>query len=331
MKQLHKFVIPVAGLALLSGCATTNFAPPVVLTEHRLEETDSCTMRKQIAIERDTIKGAADLVNNYVYAYRCQTGELSGGRKWFQIPGYLGLAVSTAAIAFGAGPLVAVAGGSFASVANAGNGYFAPEQKAVITNKALNAVICIQNESVGVPAFAAPDKPDPKGDAAAAAAAAALTGTVAISWNQQYFTMVKAALLSVETVVRERLVSAGTYNPSGTIAEIEALQKKAEEARKKAEANQAVAETGEATATPTDAPVEQGTPAEDEPAPGADTDVGIDGKAKVKVAAADATKRKQAEATEKAAVRAEAKARVSELALAEMQPKLALCVERAKL
>ena len=328
MKHMQKFVIPAAGLALLGGCATTNFAPPVVLTENRLVETDKCSMKTNTAIVPNTVQGAADLVNNFVYAYRCQTGELSGGRKFFQVPGYLGLAVSTAAIAFGAGPLVAVAGGSFASVANAGNGYFAPERKAIITNKALNAVICIQNESIGVPAFAAPDKPAANADGAESSNS---TGTVAISWDQQYFTMVKAALLSVETVVRERLVSAGTYNPSGTIAEIETLQKKAEAAKKEVDTAKTAVATGENPARQTDAPVAQGAQVESEAPPGGDTAKGIDGKAKVKTSQPVDTAAKTAQADAKAAVRAKAKARVSELALAEMQPKLALCVERAKI
>lgn len=212
----------------LAGCATTSFAPPNVDLKNQLEVTGGTAsggcrtaIKPTTAITPGTAAGARALIDNFIYVYRCRAHEAANGRQAFELPAFLALIGATTAVAFGAGPDVAIAGGAANSVFKGGQAYYDPKQKAEIFDHALDALICIKMEAVGIDAYdiITYDK----------AHNYALTlgdqGGPQVSATQQYYDLVASSLFSVERVLAHRLSNTGTFDPAGVVAEINALQK----------------------------------------------------------------------------------------------------------
>ena len=252
-------------LVALSGCATTSFAPPIVKMDRELTFTRAQTSFNAVCtpnfndpnaeeIRRDT-DGALLLVNNFILTYRCQADRAAEGRQYFEVPGFISIIGGAAAAAFGAPAGVAIGTGAVSAALNQGKSYYAPKGKAVVLNDGLDALLCIQNEAVGIDPYtlktlsaaqeatgsgstSTPETPTVAGTALVGADQSTDGPEVFVSSQRQYFEMVRTALFAVERVVAQRLSNAGAaFDASGVIAELEKLNK--EEAEKKDEAGDA--------------------------------------------------------------------------------------------
>jgi len=267
--RIRNLAYPFALVFLLSSCATYNFAPPNVEMRHIVREGE--TFNSQCGIGRtnkDTkirrsIKGAEQLTDNFLYAYRCAERQVANGRQHFEVPAMLvGLG---GAVAAAAGAPAAVALGTGAAVAglDGGKAYYAPKDKLPILAASVDALVCIKTESLGVDAYgsslitaatgnvndagkntdetdgksaadgsvtdnAAPTPADNQNKQATQAVQQRhLIGNgIAVSATHQYFEMVEAALLSVENITAQRLSSVGSYSSDALITEFESLQQK---------------------------------------------------------------------------------------------------------
>jgi hypothetical protein len=241
---------------LLAGCATTSFAPPIVKMDKELTFTRSQTTFNAVCtpnpndptaqqIRRDT-DGALLLVNNFILTYRCQADRAAEGRQYFEVPGFLSTIGGVAAAAFGAPADVAIGTGAASAALNQGKSYYAPRDKAVVLNDGLDALLCIQNEAVGIDPYtlktlsaaqeatgsgSTTTEPQPVVAGSPVQSAPADDGPeIYVSSQRQYFEMVRTALFAVERVVAQRLSNAGTpFDASGVIAELEKLNKEVEE------------------------------------------------------------------------------------------------------
>jgi len=211
----------------LSACATTSFAPPSVNVNRGdtgREALVSCAPGGGGKPIDQDVAGALQLIDNFVDAYRCAAHAAANGRQAFEVPSFLTLVGSTAAVAFGAGSDVAIAGGIGNSVFSGAKSYYDPQAKADIFDRSLDALLCIQTEAVGIKAFDIPKAAEAERGGASNLLTGALGeegGVVAISSEQQYFRMVSAALMSVERVTALRLSRVGHFDPGGVQAEIE--------------------------------------------------------------------------------------------------------------
>ncbi|HKT14533.1 MAG TPA: hypothetical protein VJR87_03920 [Allosphingosinicella sp.] len=237
----------MAGVLLLPGCSSLSFAPPRLkydmdlraeggaasVLQYGCPAVMSAGGHSNLTIRRD-VAGAQAMIDNFVLTYRCAAHSAANGRQYFEIPAFLALAGTSAAVAFGAGPDTAIAGGVGNALFTSGGKYFAPKDKAGILDHSLDALLCIKTEAVGIDAFAL-DAISNVEEASGATANAVLkamrngseSGEVTVSSSEQYFEMVVAALFSVERVTAQRLSAAGTpFDAAGVVAEIEALHKK---------------------------------------------------------------------------------------------------------
>lgn len=225
---------------MLGGCTSTHSfsTPPVSVSQgqtvtqtgFRCAVTDNTT-----AIGHD-VAGAIGLIDNFVNAYRCAVRELANGRRDFEIPALLTLIGGAAAAALGTGRDVAVATGVTAGVFNAGKSYFDPQAKLRTMQAAVDALICIKTEAVGIEAYVTTVEAAERG-LAGAGNAAGLAGfaeprepTVSVPFEEQYFQLVSAALLQVENIAAQRLSAAGAaYTPDAILAELKDLARKQDE------------------------------------------------------------------------------------------------------
>jgi len=163
----------------LAGCGAYSFAPPEVSLSHATPERSLDTSCTVAAGTGDAIpsnfEGAQTTINNYIDAYRCTLRIAADGRQAFQLPGFLSLVGSATAAALGAGDRWSVAGGAASSIFAAGNSYYDPPKQVEVLTDALEALDCIQMESVGATAYLRAERPrDAAADARAAGAAAAV-------------------------------------------------------------------------------------------------------------------------------------------------------------
>lgn len=237
----------------LTGCAATSFAPPIVNLDRELhfDGTQStfyaiCSPKPlndaKSRIDRD-VEGALRLISNYVLTYRCQRDRAAEGRQYFEVPSMLSTIGGATAAAFGAPAGVAIGTGAFSALMGQGKSYYAPKDKAQVLSDGLGAILCIQNEAVGVDPYtlrtisAAQDanpapggKPTPANGLPESGREDDSGAKIEVSYGRQYFEMIRSALFSVEQVVAQRLSAAGTpFDAKGVIAEIGALNKKQEE------------------------------------------------------------------------------------------------------
>lgn len=100
-------------------------------------------------ISRD-VDGALTLINQFLVSYRCATHQAADGRQIFEVPSLLALAVAAVGPEFGLTGDGRLAAASGAAVYGQANSYYAPQEKATILDSALDAVVCIKTEAVGV-------------------------------------------------------------------------------------------------------------------------------------------------------------------------------------
>lgn len=233
--MIHR-TFPLLCVCALSACSTTSFAPPsvnVTRVDTGRDAYVSCKPPAAGDVIGQDVSGALQLVDNFVDAYRCAGHAAANGRQAFEVPSFLTLVGSAAAVAFGAGPDVAIAGGIGNSVFSGGKSYYDPQAKADIFDRSLDALLCIQTEAVGIKAFDVPKASEAERGGSKGLLAGAMGqggGTITVTSEQQYFRMVSAALMSVERVTAERLSRVGHFDAAGVQAEIEKLVKQREEA-----------------------------------------------------------------------------------------------------
>lgn len=209
-KELSAFALGT-GL-LLSGCATTSFAPPeVTFATH------------------DTLNLNAALLDIDVLAakYRRAARETGDSRQAFEVPAFAATLGAITASALGAGTDVAIAAGAANTVFNSGKAYYAPKSKAQMYDSALSALYCIQQVALGVKPFA---------DSAAGTDARALSNAV-VGDDTAYYYLVRNAGRSVERALSHRLSNAGSLTDAESLAaEFEKKVKELEAARNKPQA-----------------------------------------------------------------------------------------------
>jgi hypothetical protein len=227
--------------SLTMGCATASFAPPSTSLIYELEAAGSnsswgarCmpTPKTQNNEYSDnpadfvriahTAAGSQKLIDNFIYTYRCRAHSAANGRQGFEIPSLLIAAGSATALALGAPSEVAIGGGAATSVLSTGKNYYAPQAKAEIFDSALDALLCIKNESNGIDAISI-DTISTAEKGGAKGGQAKRNNLITISADERYYSAISAALLSVERVLARRLSVVGTFDPSGVVAEIKAL------------------------------------------------------------------------------------------------------------
>jgi hypothetical protein len=244
---------------MLSGCAVLSFAPPQVRMDHEIVANNNekffnavCTP-DQNAVAKNTIEqnfaGAQRLINNFILTYRCQRDRAAEGRQFFDVPGMLIGTGAAAAAAFNAPTAVAIGAGATGVALKQGKDYWDPKAKAVVFDDALDAMLCIQNESVGIDPITLKalseaeqgNEPPPKttttttttnnGQVVQVVSVDEGPG-ITVTSEAQYFTMIRTALYSVERVVAQRLSDAGKpFDTAGVVAELEKYTKKTEDAK----------------------------------------------------------------------------------------------------
>jgi hypothetical protein len=227
----------LAGSALmLSGCATYSFAPPnVPMTKVSAEgeaHNGKCGITASATNIRPDLAGAAHLIDNYLLTYTCARRQVANGRQDFEVPGLLVALGGATAAAFGAPAGVAIGTGAAGAGLASAKGYYAPKDKLPVLVAAVDALTCINNESVGLTAYGSSliDKtPAPVAPSMALDDGAAAEGaSIAVSTKRQYFGLVRGVLMSVDNIVAQRLSSVGGYAPDALITEIKALKPPAE-------------------------------------------------------------------------------------------------------
>ncbi|MGI4880847.1 MAG: hypothetical protein ACRYG4_25560 [Janthinobacterium lividum] len=233
--------IIAAFYGLLGGCATTSFAPPNVDLATATSGTsggwDVCRPKQvepAVPIGRDSTS-ARQLVDNFILVYRCRAHAAADGRQVFEVPALLVGVGAATALAFGAGADVAIGGGAATALLTGGKNYYSPAVKADIYDSALDALLCIKSESVGVDALTI-DKVEMVAKLASRVdpAVAASTG-VTVSADDQYFGLIQNALFSVERILAKRLSKSGVFDAAGVVAEIKTVAKDVEDRKATAE------------------------------------------------------------------------------------------------
>jgi hypothetical protein len=142
--------------ALLSGCTTFGFAPPSVEVGHSIDRATvgECTsMQKSDNVIARTPPGALELIENFLLGYRCAAKQAASDRIGFEVPSFLATITAVLGPTYGLtnDGVIAAAGG--AAVADRANSYFAPKEKAALLDSALDAILCVKTESVGIAYF----------------------------------------------------------------------------------------------------------------------------------------------------------------------------------
>lgn len=210
---------------LLSGCASTRFAPPFVSVDRAMSNTQTSGTACAYGIAlfkpgnpiQPDLEGAQQIISNYLRIYRCAADDTANGRSFFQATSLVGVGGAAIAMALGAGPVVGIAAGGGSALLTSGNGYFAPAAKAAVYVKAIDAIACIQRESLDTAAYAAPkdiNKANETRD----------SGTGGYPWSLQYFALVKTSLVDVENIARQRVMNVGSFNPTSLVEEVKAAE-----------------------------------------------------------------------------------------------------------
>lgn len=248
--KLAQIAAAAALVTLSGGCATTSFAPPSVNLNNKTGFGQSgyagncmpTEVKNGTAVVRiePTVDGAQSLIDNFTYVYRCSRNRAADGRQIFEVPSLLIQIGAAAALAFGAPKEVAIGGGAAAGTLAAGNKYWSPQQKADFYNKALLAVMCIKNESLGldpVKLDTVSVAQDQNRKAAFLAVGGGGGNTVGVTASQRYFGLIQTNLFAVESVLEQRLSKAGTFDPEGVVAQIEKIKDDIDAKKQQAQAS----------------------------------------------------------------------------------------------
>ena len=150
-----RLIITAASALALSGCTTFSFAPPPVQTDYKVAPSKSVcgqAAASDTLISRD-YRGARVLIDNFTVAYRCASHEVANGRQIFEVPSFIALVAAAIGPTFGLSDDGRIAALGAASVYGRANSYYAPRDKVPAVDAALDAVICIKSESIGVAFF----------------------------------------------------------------------------------------------------------------------------------------------------------------------------------
>lgn len=232
---MTRLIITLLAGASLAGCATTSFAPPsvnVTRADVGRNAYVSCRPGSNGTTIRQDVPGALQLIDNFVDAYRCAAHAAADGRQAFEVPSFLSLVGSAAAVALGAGPDVAIIGGIGNSVFSGGKAYYDPQAKTDILNHSVAALICVQMEAVGVKAFDVTQASAAERGGAGGLLSGAMAGgggTITVTSEQQYYRLVASALMDIERLTANRLTRVGHFDAASVQAEIEKLAKEREE------------------------------------------------------------------------------------------------------
>lgn len=218
----------------LSGCATTSFAPPRVDFHQEMTNASLGADCRLIAGKGNNlphdVSGARALIRNYFGAYECAMRATANGRQAFEVPAFLSLVGATTAVALGAGPNVAIAGGAGNSIFNAGNSYYAPREQTAILSDAFDAITCIQSEAVGISPTEIEAASEQQRLNRSMSAKVVGGGTVQVTSEVQYYDMVSSKLGNVHAIATGRLAGRGSLNAGNVASEIETLVNKIREA-----------------------------------------------------------------------------------------------------
>lgn len=147
--------LTIVAAATLSGCTTFSFAPPSVQTDYKMAPSQSVCGHSPTTgsqIYKD-FRGARDLIDNFTTAYRCASREAADGRQIFEVPSFLALVAAAIGPTFGLTNDGRLAAAAAAAVYGRANSYYAPREKMPALDAALDAVLCVKSESIGVAFF----------------------------------------------------------------------------------------------------------------------------------------------------------------------------------
>ena len=201
-----------------------------------------------VRIDRN-LSGTYKLIDTFIAAVRCSAHASANGRQAFQIPAFLATTGAATAVALGGGSTYGVLGTTGNALFNAGNSYWDPKLKAAIYDHALDALLCLKTEAVGIEHYDTTKEP-PKKDDDGRVEYSQETGepaTIEVPIQEQYFMMVSAAVFSVERILAQRLSNMAPIDASAVTAEIQKAgeARAAAEEKKEEAAKAAAAENGD--------------------------------------------------------------------------------------
>ena len=254
--MIRAYCLLLTSAVALTACnTTTSFAPPPIAINYAGETSSaaSCPMggrsRSAVTVSRN-VAGTFTLIDTFVAAIRCSAHASANGRQGFEIPAFLATTGAALAGALGGGATYGILGTGASSAFNAGKGYWDPRTKAAVYDHALDAMLCIKTEAVGIPAYKfenAVVEQTVTGNILKSLGARTRMGSVTVGADEQYFMMVSAAAFSVERVLAQRLSNMGTVDASAVAAELKVA---VEEVRKKEIEPEAANKAGEDTTPP---------------------------------------------------------------------------------
>jgi hypothetical protein len=248
-----------AGALAVTACGTTtttSFAPPPIAVQYTGDTNVDFTCpegglsKTKVIIPRSRL-GTYQLIDTFISAVRCSAHASANGRQDFEVPAFISTTAAATAVALGGGATWGILGTTGNAAFNAGNKYWDPKAKAAIYDHALDALLCIKNEAVGVDAFKFDFKPPKteKGANILSLNMLAALQSIPVPVEDQYFMLVSTAVFSVERVLAHRLSNVGTFDASSVAAELQkAMQAKKDLEDNPPEPNDDAAETAEAAA-----------------------------------------------------------------------------------
>lgn len=255
--------LAIAFLPITTACSTLSFAPPNVESYYRTTATGAnCAPRLikpdggkpagkagnagvgegYVPIPQDTVDGARQLTDNFIFAYRCAAKGAANGRQAFEFPAIIAAIGAPAAAALGGNPDATIAAGITSAALTAGNGYYGPQQKANILLSGLDALACIKTVAVDLDPLTIKvgekltgSENTEEQNKSLLAASALGQPTVEIPYSTQYFDLIYSALLNVDRVVAHRLNNEIVYDAAGVIAEVNELNREEQEEEEQGE------------------------------------------------------------------------------------------------
>ncbi|SIN59976.1 hypothetical protein SAMN02745824_0514 [Parasphingorhabdus marina DSM 22363] len=255
MKPVHGLSLFV--LPLTSACSTLSFAPPSVESHYRTtasgvdcaprliktigkkpgqKANQATSTENHIPIPQDTVDGARQLTDNFIFAYRCAAKGAANGRQSFEFPALIAAIGAPAVAALDGNPDATVAAGITSAALSAGNGYYGPQQKANILLSGVDALTCIKTVAVGIDPLSVKVGEMLTGNGNSEAQNTKLLNdsangksTIEIPYSVQYFDLIYSALLNVDRVVAHRLNNEIVYDAAGVIAQVKELKREEQE------------------------------------------------------------------------------------------------------
>jgi hypothetical protein len=153
---MKTLLVAIGMLSFIGACAgngaysTVSFAPPVVADPCRHESRSGGKLMVETCAPEETLAGGLALVDAHIDAYRIAGGQLSNGRQMFDVPGLIAGIGGATAVALGANADVAIGTGAFGALTTTGKAYYAPNERADAYFDAVEALSCVQVETIGL-------------------------------------------------------------------------------------------------------------------------------------------------------------------------------------